>query len=64
MTQTMVVDEKQASKILNVAVQTLRNWRHMRRGPAYIKFGRAVRYPLSDLEQYIQSNRIDPEGRA
>ena len=41
----MNLRETEAAKKLGVAVQTLRNWRHVRRGPAYIKFGRNVRYP-------------------
>ncbi len=57
------MDEKQASKFLNVAVQTLRNWRHRRKGPVYVKLGRSVRYLLADLENYIQGRRINPEGR-
>jgi hypothetical protein len=55
------VDENQASKILGVAVQTLRNWRHLRRGPAYVKMGRSVRYQVKDLEAYLQRKKIDPE---
>ena len=56
------LDEKMASKILGVAVQTLRNWRHQRRGPVYVKMGRSVRYQMDDLENYIQKQKIDPEG--
>jgi predicted DNA-binding transcriptional regulator AlpA len=55
------VDERQASKLLGVAVQTLRNWRHLRRGPAYVKMGRSVRYQVKDLEAYLQRKKIDPE---
>lgn len=58
-----VINERQAAKILRVAVQTLRNWRHSRRGPAYVKFGRAVRYQIQDIEAYIEKQKIDPEGR-
>ena len=57
------LNEKQAAKLLNVAVQTLRNWRHKRQGPAYVKFGRAVRYQVQDIEAYIEKQKIDPEGR-
>nr|WP_319522182.1 helix-turn-helix domain-containing protein [uncultured Desulfosarcina sp.] len=57
------MDEKQASKILGVSVQTLRNWRHLRKGPSYMKMGRAVRYNLDDLQDYMEKKRIDPEKR-
>jgi hypothetical protein len=55
------LNEKQGAKVLGVAVQTLRNWRHLRRGPAYYKIGRAVRYQLSDLYEYLEKRKIDPE---
>lgn len=58
------LDEKRAAKILGMAVQTLRNWRHQRRGPVYVKLGRSVRYQMDDLENYIQKQKIDPEGGA
>jgi DNA-binding transcriptional regulator YiaG len=42
----MNLDDKAAAKALGMAVQTLRNWRCQRKGPAYIKLGRSV--PLSN----------------
>jgi len=57
------VNDIEAAKILSVAPQTLRNWRHQRRGPAYSKRGRMVRYRLADLLAFMESGRIDPEGR-
>jgi predicted site-specific integrase-resolvase len=58
----MNLRETQAAEKLGVAVQTLRNWRHVRRGPAYIKFGRNVRYREEDLLDYIDKHRIDPNS--
>ena len=52
------VDERQASKILGLAVQTLRNLRFRREGPNYCKFGRSVRYPITDLREYIEAHKI------
>ena len=57
------VREKTAAEILGKSVQTLRNERHLRRGCPWIKMGRSVRYLLSDLEDYLKSNRIDPAAR-
>ena len=54
-------NEKEAAKFIGVAVQTLRNWRHQRKGPAYHKIGKAVRYRVSDLEVYLNGCSIDPE---
>jgi hypothetical protein len=33
-----------------ISVGTLRNWRSMRVGPTFIKIGKAVLYPIDDLE--------------
>ena len=55
------VDERKAARVLGVAVQTLRNWRHQRRGPAYVKMGRSVRYEINDLVEYLKKKKIDPE---
>ena len=57
-----IISETQAAQILGRAVQTLRNDRHLKKGPPYIKLGRSVRYLISDLHHYIEKNRIDPEA--
>ena len=57
-----VVNEVQASEILCRAIQTLRNDRHLRQGPPYIKLGRSIRYRMSDLMDYLEKHRIDPEA--
>ena len=59
-----VIKETQTAEILDRAVQTLRNDRHLRQGPPYIKLGRSIRYRVSDLMDYIDKHRIDPEKAA
>jgi len=39
-----------------VTVGTLANWRAQGKGPAFIKFGSRVRYPLAKLEQWEAKN--------
>ena len=56
------VTEHGAAKILKNKVQTLRNWRHLRKGPPYLKYGRNVRYLVGDLLDYMKAHRIDPES--
>jgi hypothetical protein len=41
-----------------VSVGTLRNWRAMRIGPTFIKIGKAVLYPIDELEVWDQRNRV------
>jgi hypothetical protein len=59
-----VMKETQAAEILCVAVQTLRNWRHQRKGPPYLVVGkRGIRYEIDDLKNYIDRKKIYPEGQ-
>ena len=43
-----------AAKFLNLKRCTLEAWAIRGGGPAFVKFGRAVRYRISDLEKFIQ----------
>ncbi|MFG1377251.1 helix-turn-helix domain-containing protein [Xanthobacter sp. VTT E-85241] len=42
----------------SISAGTLRNWRAMRIGPAYIKIGKAVLYPVEELEAWDQKNMV------
>lgn len=55
-----IMDQIQASRYLNMSTKTIFNLRRSRK-LAYIKFGRAVRFHRSDLEEYAKRNRIPPE---
>jgi hypothetical protein len=37
---------------------TLRNWRSMRIGPSFIKIGKAILYPLEELDRWDRRNLI------
>ena len=50
-----------AAEILCVSNNTLTNWRHKRRGPAYHKIGGRIYYSNVDLMAYLAARRIDPE---
>jgi hypothetical protein len=63
MEKEQVVNDVQAARYLGLAPQSLRNMRHYGKGPAYCKLGSRVVYKLSDLEQYLEQRRIDPEAR-
>lgn len=57
------VNDVEAAKILAVSPQTLRNYRHLARGPVYCKRGRMVRYLVADLFDFMASGRVDHEAR-
>ena len=41
-----------------VSVGTLRNWRAMKIGPSFVKIGKAVLYPIVELEAWDETNKI------
>lgn len=50
--------EKEAAEILKVSPKTLQGWRWMRKGPAYVKYVRTIRYLAADLAAYQEKTRI------
>jgi len=41
-----------------VSIGTLRNWRAMRVGPSFVKVGKAVLYPVNELDAWDQKNKV------
>lgn len=41
-----------------ISIGTLRNWRAMRIGPAFVKIGKAVLYPIDELDAWDQKNMV------
>ena len=62
-TETLLTND-QAATFLNLRPQTLTNWRSTRRYPLpYIRFGRCIRYRLSDLKLFVERHltAIEPD---
>jgi len=58
------VSDVEAGAILGLAPQTLKNMRCRGTGPKFSKYsGRAVRYKLSSLKEFIDRHEIDPAAR-
>jgi len=57
----LYINEHVVSKITGIAVQTLRNDRHRRRGIPYIKIGRSCRYKLADVIEFMERHRVQTE---
>ena len=58
-------DERGAAKYLDPDVgelqpETLNKWRVRRKGPNYIRLGGKIRYRKSDLDAWLEKQRIDP----
>ena len=41
-----------------ISIGTLRNWRSMRVGPAFVKIGKAILYPVDQLEAWDEKNLV------
>jgi excisionase family DNA binding protein len=54
------ITEWEAADMLGLSVGTLRAWRSKGRGPAYARFGRAVRYMRSDIGDFIGASKVAP----
>jgi excisionase family DNA binding protein len=47
--------EGEVAKRLNVSVASLRRWRLLKKGPAFVKIGALVRYRPEDLDSWLAS---------
>jgi hypothetical protein len=50
--------EEVSERYRGISVGTLRNWRAMRIGPTFIKIGKAVLYPIDELEAWEHKKRV------
>jgi len=58
------LNEREAARIMGVALQTLRNWRFQRRGPSYfVVSSRMIRYSLSSVIDFMEQRKINTERR-
>lgn len=58
-----LLDEREAAAFLRQAPTTLRQWRHLGKGPAFSRVGKRALYRRSDLEAYVDERRVDPAAR-
>jgi len=57
--ENLLIDEKKLSELTGISVQTLRNWRHQRKGPNFLKISaRLVRYRLKDVENFLEDHQV------
>lgn len=55
------IDEKELAALYGVAVQTVRNWRFLRKGPSYSKLGRMIRYDLDCALSFMDAHEVKLE---
>lgn len=54
---------REAAALLNLSQRALERWRTIGYGPPYSRFGRAIRYPRTELELWIAARRSDAPRR-
>lgn len=59
--QRVWLSRKELAERLGVPEQTVSYWAKTGRGPRYARFGRHVRYRLSDIEAWEDEQFIDTE---
>jgi hypothetical protein len=53
-----LIVEVHAADMLKVSSRTLQAWRKSKRGPAFVRAGRAIRYRRRDLIAWIEANTV------
>lgn len=56
----VTLNEHEASAVVGLAVKTLQRRRWEGLPPVFLKVGRAVRYRLSDLQDYLDACTVEP----
>jgi hypothetical protein len=46
------------------SIEKLAQWRHRNTGPAFIRIGRRIGYHGTDLNSYLNAQRVDPNAEA
>jgi len=55
---------QQVSELTGISVETLNQWRSLRKGPPFLKIeGRLVRYRRADLVKYLDACRVSASDR-
>jgi hypothetical protein len=55
-----LLTESDTAKLLKVSIKLLRKWRTNKNGPAFLRFGRLIRYAPDDLEKFLNTKRQPP----
>lgn len=53
-----VITSQQLAEVLDVTVDTLREWRRLKQGPDYVKTGKGVMYRVVDVQEWMQRNIV------
>lgn len=57
--QRRFIDEKELAAMYGIAVQTVRNWRFLRKGPSYVKVHRMIRYDMDVAQKFMGDHTVN-----
>jgi excisionase family DNA binding protein len=60
--RNQAMTEQEVAQRLGLSTATLRAWRLKRKGPRYVRFGRAVRYLPADIDEFIVVSSVDADA--
>lgn len=65
-----LLNERELAELLGISQWTIRGWRRMGHGPAFVRLGpkrqrrpRQVRYRRADVDAYLERQLVKPEAR-
>lgn len=64
--QKAVLNPREVAAEYGIPFNTLRNYRHRKTGPRYLKVGDGlgrIRYRRADIEEWLNAQVIDPEAQ-
>ena len=62
--QIDLLTAKQAARYLSISTKWLANQRWQGTGPKFVRVGGAVRYRVTDLEQFLEEAVVQPAGES
>lgn len=62
MSDDPLFDTDNAGPYLCTPPATLQYWRHVGRGPRYLKIGRRIFYRQSALDDFLRAAEVEPEA--
>lgn len=51
----VLLTEDETSQVTGLARNTLKTWRHLGRGPAFVRLGRACRYRVGTIRELVKT---------
>ena len=61
--KAVFISDREVSRLLEIARQTLCNWRSQQKGPRYVKSGRLVRYDLNDVLAFMEARKVGTQDQ-